>query len=411
MPVQTKPTNTPTQTPAPAAAPKSAVAAKVSTVSSRDDKGRFVKNQTSAIPKLPDGPKLGSKHLGEKNDPAKAIAEMVQTQRKKLGLDDPLPPVTAPPVREQEAAPAPETPEVEAPATPEAPVTPPAPAKVKVGDKEFTPEELQKHLQELEELKKAATQSPAQPQPEQPISEEQPAPPAQPSPEEIAKRQQEFVNKTIESLDAPLTETELDTLLAGGQEALQLFTNLRKRDMATAIMQARMAVADGLNPIFDNIFKAVAPVVQQHEQLQRYSTEQAFVTKHKDFSPHLDRARQVAEELWKRYPQQVSKMTQDQFIDEVARQTDIILTNEYKRWYPNASTSWRDAVKAAAQTAATASASTPAPATPGQTPAAAPAAAPARKPVRPPAAAVPQGGSVTSPASWDSMVAASLRPR
>jgi hypothetical protein len=272
---------------------------------------------------------------------------------------------------------------------------------------------LQKHLQELEDLKKAAAQPPAAPA-EQPISEEpQPAPPAPLSPEEIAKRQQEFINKTIESLDAPLTETELDTLLAGGQEALQLFTNLRKRDMATAIMQARLGVADGLNPILNNIFQAMAPVVQQHEKLQRYSVEQTFVNKHQDFTPHIDRARQVAEELYKRYPQQVSKMTADQFVDEVARQTDIILTNEYKRWNPNATTTWRDAARAAAAPApAPAPAATAAPATPGPaTPSAAPAPAPVRKPIRPPAATVPQGGSGTSPASWDTMVAASLRPR
>ncbi len=66
------------------------------------------------------------------------------------------------------------------------------------------------------------------------------------------------------------------------------------------------------------------------------------MNKHRDFVPHLDRARQVAEELYRRYPQQVSRMSAEQFVDEVARQTDIILTNEYKRWNPSATTTWRD---------------------------------------------------------------------
>ena len=43
------------------------------------------------------------------------------------------------------------------------------------------------------------------------------------------------------TLEAPFTEDEVDTLLTGGEEAVQLMQNIRKRDIAYAVMQARKA--------------------------------------------------------------------------------------------------------------------------------------------------------------------------
>jgi hypothetical protein len=206
-----------------------------------------------------------------------------------------------------------------------------------------------------------------------------------------------------------LTEEQMDTILAGGKDAMALLTEMRKQDMANAILQARKGIAQALDPIMTELFGAVKPLIQQHQDLQRYQIEQAFVAKHEDFTPHVATARSVAEELVRLYPQQVQRMTQEQFVDEVARQTDLILTAEHKRWFPQGNGNWR---VAAAPAPAPVPGSTPAPAPTAGTgtlpppPPPAPAPAPV---VRAPAANAPSGGGGPPAGDWRSAVARSMR--
>lgn len=381
-PAAPTPAARPASTPAPAsvpivARPARATPTPVSTIPSRDDRGRFAEGRPIRQQRVTAKKAFGAAASGQ---------SVVDTARERLKNQ-----VSAPVVSPERPAP-PALPEVMPPAVPEleaAPAVPAAPAKYKVGEEEFTPEELQARLKELRELKSAppAPVEAAALEPD-PVRDAAPAP----TKEEIAQREAEFIQTTSAALDAPLTEAEVDTLLGGGKEAVAMMTNLRKRDMATAILQARKGIAEGLNPVLQEIFKGLAPLAQQHEQLQRYNITQQFVSKHKDFAPHLDLATNIAEELLKRYPEQASRLTPDQFIDEVARQTDVHLSAQFKRFNPQSAASWRTA---------------------GQTPATPP--APAAQPPPPPAprplaATVPQGSPTTGRAlDWQASTARALR--
>lgn len=286
---------------------------------------------------------------------------------------------TTPPVA---AATVPEPVEVTEPAVPE-PVA--APAKIKIGDKEYTPEEL---VAENKRLADAAAKPAAPAAPKEPVAPVEPPP----SPEELKKRETEFIARTAPEMEAPITEEELDLILAGGKDAVKTFAAIRQRDMAVAVLRARKDMAGILNPIFAELFKTVKPIAQSHADVTRYNVETQFLAKHKDFAPHVETARQVAEELLKRFPEQVSKLSQEEFIDEVARQTDVILANDHRKWFPEAGGNWRTkAAEAAVPVAAPV-----------------PPAAPARV-VRAPAPASPQGQPAGGAMPWNKAVAQSLR--
>lgn len=327
----------------------------------------------------------GTKFTAELPEP------VAETPSSKLQTPNPETPVTAP-----------ETPAAQ-PA--QAAVTPAAAAKIIISGKEYTQEELEAKLKESE--KPAATPAPAQ---AAALEEEAPAATQEPqlTPEQVKAKESEFVEGIVKSLDVTMTDEELDTILAGGKDAVSAFQTIRKRDMATAILEARKGIAAGLNPVMNEMFAALKPLVANHQDIQRYQVEQQFLTKHKDFAPHAPRAKQVAEELARRFPQQVSKMTVDQFIDEVARQTDNILTNEHKQWFPGGNGDWRGALKAAQAAAAQSTVTPPAPA-PAQQPIAQPAAPAAARVVRAPAANVPVGASGAASPDWRKTVAGSMR--
>lgn len=333
-------------------------------------------------------PKLSAQKAFGDDEPvrktAAAIVKEASERLKNRGITAPTPPPPAP-------EPAPTTPEPPAPVT--APITPPAPtpapaAKIKVGEKEFTPEEL---AAEYEALRKRADAPPPVPEPAAPAA---PQPEKVPTPEEIAQREKDWIAKTAQTLDIPWTEAEHDTLLAGGPEAVKMLTQLRQTDMARAILLARKQVAEGINPVLQNLFAALTPIAQQHQTLQRHTVEQAFIAEHTDFAPHVDLCRDIAEQLLQLYPDKVAAMSVPQFNAEIARQADVILTNQWRRFHKDGD--WRSA-------AAPAPTATPAPA-------AAPAPAPTPVPaVRPPAATAPTGAPSGGRAeTWQAKVARTL---
>lgn len=346
-------------------------------------------------------PKLTAKKaFGE--SPKKEMEAISAKEKKKFpAMELPEPVVAA-----ATAPTAPEAPEV-VPAAQRVPesgtkITPETkPEKIKVGGKDYT-------LAELEAAMNQPPPAPVQPQPQaQPQPpQQQPQAAPQPTPEQIAAKEQAFIETMSAQLDAPLTEEQIDTLLSGGKDAVELLTSVRKRDMATAILQARKQLADGFNPLLKQIYDQLIPLSENHQQLTRYSVEQAFFAKHKDFATHSETARNVAEELVKRFPEEVRKLSTDQFIDEVARQTDQILASEHLRWFPQGGGNWR----AGAAVPLPAGAAAPQPPPPAAPPAApqVPAAAGPRV-VRPPASNAPSMPAAASAPTWNKAVARSMR--
>ena len=266
-----------------------------------------------------------------------------------------------------EAAPAPEA---ASPSAAPAPAEAPKTGKVVVGGREYTIEEVQARLEEIERAQRAPAAAPE--------------PPA-PSAEELASAEQKWMSDYSTTLEAPFTEDEVDTLLTGGEEAVQLMQNLRKRDIAYAVMQARKTVAEGLNPVLQQLFATVQPLAQHYESLQRYSVTQQYLTKYPEHKNHLDMATQVAETLMQRYPKEFNALSDEQKMAEVARQTTQILDTQWKRF--NNAGIWRDASRPA---------SAPVPPPPPVAP-------------KPLASNPPNASPATTPGNWQSSVAKSLR--
>jgi len=391
------PAATPAATaPKPAAAPRPASttpkpAAAKPAETPRNDKGQFAQG-----PRPKSAPMSARKALGLPEDPSKTVATIVDGARKNLkavhsyhNVPDPAAPATPPPAPAAPDAPVEVTPPAEDPAAPAAPAVSPPPAKVKIGDKEYTTEELTARMAELEQAAKPAAAPPA---PAAPPAE----PPRQMTPEELKAAEEKWVTETAKEFAPPITEAELDTILAGGKDAVAAMAAIRSRDIATALLAARKDISALIAPELAKI----GPIAAHFEQLQRYTATQEFVQEYPDFAPHVDLAVSVAEQLMEKYPEQFFALTDAQRRAEVARQTDVILSANFKRFNPNATGTWRDAAKPAA--------APPAAPVPSPTPAAPPA-APVPPPVRPLASNPPSSQSGAAAPDFQSSVARSLR--
>ena len=299
----------------------------------------------------------------------------------------------------QPAAPKP----AEAPAAPAQPAAakpaePPAqPAKIKIGDKEYTADEIAGILAQQKQAPSA--QPPAQPAPQ---------PPKEQTPEEIAALEDQFINQFAATLaDANLSEEGLESILVGGKQGVAALQNLLKGTAARAVLEARKSIYSELNPTLQNLARNISPLVENNQQLERHATEAAFVTAFPEYSgEHLNTARYVAEQLIAQFPQQVSQMTREQFLNEVNRQSDRIIGDEFKRWYPSYQGTWRDWAKTQKAPGVPAAAPAAAPMAAPNKPAPAPASTP-KPSVRPPAANSP-GATTGAPKDWQKGVAGSL---
>lgn len=363
------------------------------------DAARVAKPQVSA-----------KKALGFEDDPVKLANKEIKEFRKKnvtriaaIEESEPVEPVA-------------ETPEVAVaePAVPAAAPAPVVPAKIKIGEKEYTEEELKAEL--------AKSQQPAQVAPAKAPEAAKP-----PTPEELAAqeketkaREQKWTAEFAQNVAAdlqPMTAQEWDAVLGGGEEAVKALHAVRARDVASAVLQARKSLAPDINKRFEAVLKQMQPLIEQQQQLEVYTTEQAFSAKHLDFKPGwaLEKARAVANAFVAQHPQWVESVTREQFIDAVAQRTDEILKREWKSIHGNED--WRAGLKAIA-------ASQQAPATVPQQPPitqaanapvgstvtpAVPATVPAAPRVKPPAANTPAGGSAASGKDFHKSVAHSLR--
>lgn len=372
--------------------PAAASPAPVKETPVRNERGQFQAAKSDFLPDVPDrtrlSPKAALKLDGSVTDD---VTKALQAATKRVGLDraqrnfeaeqepkpEPKPKKAAKPavsVPAAEATPAEPTP---APAAP--PVAAPAatPAKVTVGGQEYTLEEVQAKLAEIEKTQRQKPAAPAPPAPPPPTAEEQ------------AAAEQKWISELANTVEIPMTEEEIDTLLTGGEDAVALMQNMRKRDTAYAAVLAQKKMAEGINPVLQQLFSAMKPLVQHYESLQRYSVTQQFVGRHPDLKSHIDLATQVAETLMEKYPDQFNQLSDEAKMDEVARQTEHLLDMQWRQFSPTGS--WRDAAKLTTPL--------PAPAAPPPPPAA----------PKPLAANTPGGNAAAAPKNWQSSVAMSLR--
>ena len=210
---------------------------------------------------------------------------------------------------------------------------------VTIGGKEYTEEQLEKALAE----RSKATQEQTETKP----AAEQPKPP---TPEEIATAETKWCRDFLETnkVDFQTTTDEMETILSGGKDAVELFGKKLADVCAKAVLLARKGIYNELNPVFDEFKSAIVPLAQNNEQIERATAEQQFFTQYPEFTAHADTCRQVGEALLQRYPEECRRMTREQLLNEVATQADRILQSDYKKWNPNATDTWRDAVKRAA---------------------------------------------------------------
>jgi hypothetical protein len=380
---------------------------------------------------LPDGARLSAKDaLGLDDSPRELLKQPHEKMVKQMPAEQ-MPrdaqgrflPAAAAPVKPKRsgrpvtptpapAAPAPAatpTPALVKPADPApapAPAAPPKPAKVKVGDKEYTEAEL------AELVSKAQARPAPVPAPAAPPKPADPAP-KPPTPEEVRAAEDKWIAAQTPALRAPtLTKDEVEAVLVGGDDGLKAFTSILQRTQAHAVLEARKSIYAELVPVLENLRTTVQPLAASNQQLEELATETAFVQAYPEYSgQHLETAREIARLMVEQYPDQVSRLTRQQFVAEVDRQASQILEREFKQWYPAYEGSWKDWQKAQAKgtpppaaTPATAPAAAPLPGT--LVPAAAPVAPAAPRP-KPPAGNSP--GAVSGVGKdWQKGVAGSL---
>ena len=277
----------------------------------------------------------------------KGILEWQMGRAREKGPKEPLgdPRVLLKPKEEEpepEEEPKEEEPKAEDPA--------PEPKKVKVGDREFTEEELAALLAKAEPKEPEKKEEP----PKFKFEDETPSPddkkeePKGPSEEEIQAREAEYLRQLRSKAEQHLTvpEDTMETILAGGKEGAKAVVTLLSEAVARTQMETRKSVFQDLEPVLQNIASRIEPLSAANQDLERYAVEQTFVARHPEYQQagRMDMARAVAENLIQRYPKQVQKMSREQFVDAVDHYAGQMIQQEFKSWNPDGD--WKEAVRA-----------------------------------------------------------------
>jgi hypothetical protein len=210
-------------------------------------------------------------------------------------------------------------------------------AKIKIGDKEYTREELEKAL-----VARAAQPAPAA---AAPVAA---APVVPPTPEQIATAESAWCEKFImeEKLINLLTEKEMESVLAGDKDGITILSGRFNSAIAKAVMLARKSIYQEINPILGGLQSNMQPVLANAQQVEAATAEHQFFTAYPDFKGHADTVRRVGEALLTRFPNECRAMTREQLLQEVAAQSDRIIQEECSRFAPGKN--WRQLQTAAA---------------------------------------------------------------
>ena len=280
------------------------------------------------------------------------------------------------------AKPAPKTamkPKVEVAPAPAAPATP---AKLKVGGKEYTEEELQA-LITPKPVAAPVPAAPAAPEKKELTAEEKAA-------QEEKGRQQEaeWVTTNSKLFTVPVDAAKLDAILQGGPEAVKTFQETMSNVAAQAMLMTRKSMYNELAPIIQDLRDRQQPLVDAQVQEQDQKEWTSFAEKYPDLSEAKNIVDAVAQAMIEREPDRVRGMSMEQFKEAVATKATEYIDQFVKplahRFVPQAAAAATPEAKPAAAPAGEKAAPAAVPLTKQS-----PVAAPTRAKVAPPAAAFP----------------------
>ena len=167
--------------------------------------------------------------------------------------------------------------------------------KISIGGKEYSREELEKLIapqrqaseDSYEELEGPSAENATQQAAQQQVS---------------GTRDEAALERSFYEAAAPKyspTEDDLDTILAGGKEAVELFG----KKLASVELSTRKWVSDSMNPIMEELHQSISPVIQQYREVQAYQREINFKNDFPDLAAHTELVRSVDQAMRAKYPQ------------------------------------------------------------------------------------------------------------
>lgn len=262
---------------------------------------------------------------GDGNDPdtppAKPAAEPTGEEEE--------PPASKPPAEAEPAAkPAPDDAsdseeEDPDPAAKEAPgAKEPAP-KIKVGDKEYTEEEIQALLngrQEPNAPEELVRQQPQELTPEQ-IEQQKQA---------IREQETKFITDQLDQLDLSTMGIEFneelyEKMLNGGQEGLDTFLDTMKRFQLHSLLMARKAAHHDLQPKLQELEHQLTPIARAEQQRHYEASVGRFKENFDHLEPFMGLAEQIANGIRNQYGDWARSVDEQTFFSEVAKQTEAHL--------------------------------------------------------------------------------------
>ncbi len=291
---------------------------------------------TPPTPTIPEGQGVSAKSVFGEDVGATVAEESVKVAGKqpqsKTGLDRESAGVK-PPEAAKSKPPAVDPPKAPDSPKPEAakPAAPAEPAKIKIGGKEYTEAQLAELL------------APRQDPPKTPPAAEAPAA-KPPTAEEISQREGAFVEELSKEVLSALVipEGDMEAIALGDKKGAEVLTTHIARAVGRAVLEARKTIFADVNPVLSALSDAVRPIQTNFEQIERHAAAAQFTSTFPHLADDIDRAREIGEMLLSQYPQEIAKMTRVQFLAEVARQTEIINDQEFRRWNPTYKGTWKE---------------------------------------------------------------------
>ncbi len=210
-------------------------------------------------------------------------------------------------------------PKVEAKPAAAAPATAVEPKKIKIGDKEYTEDELKKRL---EEPAKPAAVPAAKVEPAKPAAPAAKAEPTaaerQAEAEKTAKMESEWITGASKTLaPSAVDEATMEKILTGGRDAVAEFDRIRREDMARTVL----AVRKDLDSLYKPFFEAVTRLESHHSTTEDQRAWADFTTAHPELAAYEQVVKQHAAALTEADPAGVQGMTQADFNTKVAELT------------------------------------------------------------------------------------------
>lgn len=226
----------------------------------------------------------------------------------------PKPKPAAPPP-ENEDDPATKQPDPIAPEPPK-----PEPKKIKIGEREMTPEEIAAHIADLEAKAKKASEPPAEDPTAKAAREASEREQAQ---TEYQTKRKGFIEKTKsefkpEDYGIDFSQQAFDQALATGDTSY--FQNLIASTHAAAVANSREWAATQLEALREDLRKEFKPALDRDSEIRAYQQKTAFYERFPDIRGLEQWADNARKALLNHYADDMSKLTPEQFDEEVANQ-------------------------------------------------------------------------------------------